>query len=118
MKKSDLAGSLSGHRQIHLTVTGRKSGKEITMPVWFVAEGEELFLLPVHGSDTQWFKNVRENPQIHVQTRGTEALLEVKPITQSETVKSVIQKFREKYGTADVRRYYSKFDVAIIARLT
>jgi hypothetical protein len=24
-------------------------------PVWFVFEGEKLYLLPVQGSDTQWY---------------------------------------------------------------
>jgi len=33
-------------------------------------------------------------------------------------VKSVIEKFREKYGTGDVKKYYSKFDVAVVAQLT
>jgi len=29
----------------------------------------------------------------------------------------VIEKFREKYGTADVKKYYSKFDVAVVGEL-
>jgi hypothetical protein len=49
---------LSRSRQINLSVTGRKSGKAITKPVWFVADNDKLYLLPVHGSDTQWYKNV------------------------------------------------------------
>jgi hypothetical protein len=28
-------------------------------------------------------------------------------------VKSVIEKFREKYGAGDVKKHYSKFDVAV-----
>ena len=43
---------------------GRKSGRTISIPVWFVLEGEKLYLLPVHGSDTQWYKNVLQNPLI------------------------------------------------------
>jgi hypothetical protein len=39
------------------------------------------------------------------------------PITQSKAVKSVIEKFREKYGAKDVKKYYSKFDVVILAKL-
>jgi len=27
----------------------------------------------------------------------------------------VVEKFRDKYGTKDVKKYYSKFDVAILA---
>jgi hypothetical protein len=29
----------------------------------------------------------------------------------------VVEKFRAKYGTANIQRYYSKFDVAVEARL-
>ena len=33
------------------------------------------------------------------------------------TVKSVVEKFREKYGAGDVKKYYSKFDVAVRVEL-
>jgi hypothetical protein len=46
-----------------------------------------------------------------------EAALAAKPITESSAVKSVIEKFREKYGAGDVKKYYSKFDVAVAAKL-
>jgi len=32
-------------------------------------------------------------------------------------VKSVIERFREKYGTGDMKKYYSKLDVAVAAEL-
>jgi hypothetical protein len=32
-------------------------------------------------------------------------------------VKSVVEKFREKYGAKDVKKYYSKFDVAVLVEL-
>ena len=36
-------------------------------------------------------------------------------MTDTKTVKSVVEKFREKYGAKDVKKYYSKFDVAVRA---
>lgn len=116
-QKQDLKDRLSRYQQINLSVTGRKSGNSITKPVWFVAEGDRLYLLPVYGSDTQWYKNVLKNPQIRIDARGAEAELKAKPITKSEAVKSVIEKFRDKYGAGDVKKYYSKFDVAVEAAL-
>jgi deazaflavin-dependent oxidoreductase (nitroreductase family) len=104
---------LSRNREIKLSVTGRKSGKTISIPVWFVSEGDKLWLLPVQGSDTQWYKNVIKNPKIHVDMRGDGAEVQVQPITDAKTVKSVTEKFREKYGAGDVKKYYSKFDVAV-----
>jgi len=32
-------------------------------------------------------------------------------------VSPVVEKFREKYGAGDVKKYYSKFDVAVLAPL-
>jgi hypothetical protein len=35
-----------------------------TSLVWFVWDDGKLYLLPVKGSDTQWYKNVLKNPSI------------------------------------------------------
>ena len=112
-KHDALVDRLSRYREIKLTVTGRKSGKPISRPVWFVFEDGTLYLLPVQGSDTQWYKNVLHSPAIGIEARGAEAELKAVPITDPEQVASVAEKFREKYGAADVKKYYSKFDVAV-----
>ena len=112
-----LKDRLSRYRQIKLSVIGRKSGKTISIPVWFVLEGEKLYLLPVQGSDTQWYRNVLKNPSIRVEARGDEAESRAVPVTGAEAVSSVVEKFREKYGATDVKKYYSKFDVAVVVEL-
>ncbi|MFY9740481.1 MAG: nitroreductase/quinone reductase family protein [Candidatus Sulfotelmatobacter sp.] len=117
LKDSDFKDRLTRYREIKISVIGRKSGKTISVPVWFVLEGEKLYLLPVKGSDTQWYQNVLKNPSIRIDARGAEAVLAAKPITDSGTVKLVVEKFREKYGSGDVKQYYSKFDVAVLAEL-
>lgn len=115
--KSGLKERLARYRQITLTVIGRKSGKEISRPVWFVVEGDKLYLLPVSGSETQWFQNVRKNPQIRIAARDEEGEFEAKPITGAKAVASVVEKFREKYGAGDVKKYYSNFDAAVVVEL-
>ena len=111
-----LKDRLSRYREIKISVTGRNSGRTISIPVWFVLEDEKLYLLPVQGSDTQWYKNVLKNPSIRIDVRGAEAKLQVVPITDATEVSSVAEKFRDKYGANDVRKYYSKFDVAVLAQ--
>ncbi|MGA6984263.1 MAG: nitroreductase family deazaflavin-dependent oxidoreductase [Candidatus Sulfotelmatobacter sp.] len=119
MEKSTdtLKGRLARYRQITITVIGRKSGKKRSRPVWFVLEGETLYLLPVEGAKTQWFLNLKKDPTIAVDARGTRAELRAKIITNTESVKSVVEKFREKYGADDVKKYYSGFDVAATVKL-
>lgn len=113
-RKDSLKDRLSRYRQIKITVIGRKSGKPISNPVWFVFEDDNLYLLPVHGSDTQWYKNVLKNPKIRIDARGAEAELRAIPLTDARQVSPVVEKFRAKYGTGDVKKYYSKFNVAVV----
>ena len=114
-KKSNLQERLERYREIKLTVVGRKTGDIISRPVWFVFEDEKLYLLPVHGSGTQWYRNILKNPSIRIDARGMEGEFRAVPIEPAQSVKSVINKFREKYGASDVKKYYSKFDVAVLA---
>lgn len=115
-RKHDLKERLSRHREINITVTGRKSGRAITNPVWFVLEDERLYLLPVSGADTQWYKNALKDPSIRVAADG-EGKFKAVPLTDAKQVSSVVEKFRKKYGAGDVKKYYSKLDVAVLAEM-
>ena len=115
--KNGLKDRLARYRQIKISMIGRKSGKTISIPVWFVLEGKKVYLLPVQGSETQWYKNVLKNPSIRIDARDAEAEFRAKPVTDAKAVNSVIEKFREKYGAADVKKYYSKFDVAVVVEV-
>ncbi len=113
-----LKDRLSRSREINITVTGRKSERTISIPIWFVFEDDKLYLLPVKGSDTQWYKNVLKNPSIRIEAAGSaEAEFKAVPVTDAEQVASVVEKFRDKYGASDVKKYYSKFDVAVVAQI-
>lgn len=52
MVKVDLEQRLKRANEITLSVKGRKSGRDISRPVWFVHAGSTMYLLPVQGSDT------------------------------------------------------------------
>jgi len=116
--KKSLRDRLTRYRQIKLSVVGRKTGRMISRPVWFVLEGDKLYLLPVSGSDTQWYQNVLNDPSIRVDARGVRAAFRAMPIRQRKSVNAVVKKFRGKYGAKDVKKYYSKFNVAVLAKIT
>src|ERR1700739_2970578 len=104
-----LKDRLSRYREINITVTGRKSGRTISIPVWFVLEEDKVYLLPVQGSDTQGYKNVLNKPMIRINGRSEEGEVRAVPITDATRVSSVVEKFRAKYGAKDVKKYYAKF---------
>ena len=117
MRNEALKARLARASEINITVTGRKSGRAISIPIWFVLEDERLYLLPVKGSDTQWYQNVVKNPTMRIGVGGAESEVEAVPVTDAAQVSSVVEKFRGKYGAGDVKKYYSKFDVAVVVQV-
>ena len=105
--------ALEGTDEIEVTVTGRSSGRKITNPVWFVQEGDDLYLVPVRGSDTDWYRNVLKTTTIWLSADGSEFSATAKPITDPASLRDVVDKFRAKYGGGEIARYYTKLDVAL-----
>jgi len=114
MVKSDLYKRLDRASEITLSFKGRKSGKDIPRPVWFVQEGNTRYLLPVQGSDTSWYKNLLANPALKISVNGdVQVPARGKPVTEESMVDDIVGKFRSKYGEGDVKKYYPKTDVAV-----
>jgi deazaflavin-dependent oxidoreductase (nitroreductase family) len=118
MTSSAFQKALDATREVDITVTGRTSGRKISTPVWFVREGDVLYLLPVKGSESQWYRNVVRTPTMDLAAGGHTATVEPKRITDPNKVKEVVEKFRARYGAADVKKYYSKFDVCLAIGLS
>lgn len=113
MSKDDLHQRLKRAYEITLGVKGRKSGRDIRRPVWFVHEGNTMYLLPVQGSDTNWYKNLLVDPTLKVSVNGVEISERGKLITDSIRVDDIVRKFKSKYGEGDVKKNYPKTDVAV-----
>jgi hypothetical protein len=90
MSKTDLHQRLSTASEITLGVKGRKSGRDVRRPVWFVHEGNILYLLPVQGSDTNWYKNLLADPTLKITVNGVEISERGKPITNSSSVDDIV----------------------------
>jgi deazaflavin-dependent oxidoreductase (nitroreductase family) len=113
MAADDFAKALKRRRQISITVTGRRTGRAITMPVWFVSDDRALWLLPVYGSKTQWYRNLKKDRAIAVQAGSERQDFRAKLVKSAGVVSSVVRQFREKYTSEEVKRWYSGLDVAV-----
>jgi deazaflavin-dependent oxidoreductase (nitroreductase family) len=113
MAADDFAKALKRRRQISITVTGRRSGRGITIPVWFVADDHALWLLPVNGSKTQWFRNLKRNRALTVQAGAHRQDLRGRLIQSPGAMSLVLRQFREKYTPEQITRWYSGLDVAV-----
>ena len=113
MESGNFEKTLDSVKQIEITTTSRRSGHEISNPVWFVRRGGKLYLLPVGGSGSQWYKNLLKTPTIHLTASRTEYSGSAKPITDATQVNGVVEDFRGKYGPGNVTKFYPDPDVAI-----
>ena len=112
MARTDFRTDLQNTNEIEITVTGRTSGRSLSYPVWFALDGDKLSLIPVKGSDTDWYKNLRKTPTIRLEARGKKLIASARFLTDEAQLGKVLEKFRDKYGR-NVKSYYPKLDVAV-----
>jgi hypothetical protein len=60
---------------------------------------------------------VLNKPSIRIEADGAGAEVQAVPVDDATQVKAVVEKFCAKYGSGDVKKYYSKFDVAVIVQM-
>jgi deazaflavin-dependent oxidoreductase (nitroreductase family) len=99
--------------EIDLMTTGRVSGQPTSRPVWYVRQDQRLFLLPVTGSRSQWYKNLLKTPTIRLTAGESELAANAVPLTEPDVVRQVVELFRAKYGAGDVAQYYPNPNVAV-----
>jgi deazaflavin-dependent oxidoreductase (nitroreductase family) len=112
MAQKDFRTGLQNDNIIEITVTGRASGRSHSFPIWFALDGNTLYLIPVKGSDTEWYKNLRKTPTIQLSVRGKTFTTNARLITDQPQLDKILEKFRDKYGR-NVKSYYPKYDVAV-----
>ena len=80
-----------------LTTIGRKSGKPHTTPIWFVYDQGRLYLQAGRGGKTDWYLNLKKNPQMTLKV-GTLALSgKAKFITDPKEIERIHGLFASKY---------------------
>ncbi len=113
MAPTEFEAALRRTSEVEITTIGRVSGRKITCPVWFVRDGDSLYLLPVAGSESQWYRNLEHSPQVGLAADGSGYRTTAHLITEAGRVGQVLDGFRGRYGTTDVANYYPHQDVAV-----
>src|SRR5262245_29922705 len=114
MPENEFSRALKKANEIEITVIGRNTGKQITLPVWFVHEEDTLWLLPVTGSTTQWYQNLLKNPAITIKVGKEKRTLNAQALKTATSVGKVIQSFQQKYKPEMIAKYYpGPLDVAV-----
>ena len=113
MAGNGFTSALDGVSEISLTTTGRRSGRESSRPVWFVRQGTTLYLVPVTGTDSQWYRNVLATPAVRLAAAGTQYAADAVPVSDAGSVAQILDAFRAKYGAQDIASYYPNPNAAV-----
>jgi len=61
--------NVASQRLIHVTTTGRKTGKPHTVELWFAVKDGKVYLSH-EGSETDWMKNIRHSDRVSFEMAG------------------------------------------------
>ena len=79
--------TLQGDEVCFVTMTGAKSGREITMPLMWVPYNDGALLVASRGGSPKnpvWYYNIAKNPDIKVRHRGVEMALRARLASAEE----------------------------------
>ncbi len=74
-----------------LTTIGRKSGLPRVTPLQFEEIDGSIYIGSARGKDSDWFKNILANPQVHVQIRKREFDAVAEPVFDVKRVADFIE---------------------------
>ena len=117
MSIEDFARALSKGRELNITVRGRKSGREYSMPVSFVLKGNTIHLLPVKGSSSSWYRNILKNRVMKIAIEDRSLEVKAIPTDEPDKVKETVRLFEENFGADHLDKWYSGRDVCVRIRL-
>ena len=105
-----LLEKLQHSSEVEITVTGRKTNRKLSTPVWFTIEGRKVLIVPTKGSENQWFKNLLKNPLMELRAGGISVSARASISRDSKKAERVVGELRKKYRSMWSDSYYTKRD--------
>jgi deazaflavin-dependent oxidoreductase (nitroreductase family) len=88
---------------VELTTTGRKSGQQRPVTIWFVVDDQgRLFVQSGGGGTTDWYRNLLETPAVTLRIGDLRASAISTPIGDAAETARVHELFRQKYLRARI----------------
>jgi deazaflavin-dependent oxidoreductase (nitroreductase family) len=94
--KADLE-KVASESNVEITTTGRKSGKAHTKPIWFVYDQGHLYLQSGKGGKSDWYQNLKKNPQMTLKIGSVTFNGKAKFIDDEKETERIHGLFRTKY---------------------
>ena len=120
---ADRLATISSRSTCRLTHRGRKSGKPYQVTVWFMVDGDTVYLATANAS-RQWVRNVKANPDVSFDVGGQTFSGTAEPVHDAAEERHVMELVAAKYwylapivGLAHLFGYDPKPDASFRVRL-
>jgi deazaflavin-dependent oxidoreductase (nitroreductase family) len=87
---------VAGRQTLRLTHYGRRSGKPYEVTIWFVADGDKIYLA-TGNVNRQWVRNVKKTPRVRLSIGGELFDGEARFLTDPGQLAHVMALVRRKY---------------------
>jgi deazaflavin-dependent oxidoreductase (nitroreductase family) len=109
--RSPLHGVLS-RQMFLLTVTGRRSGRQFTLPLGYVRDGDALLVVSQHSEQKRWWRNLRGGAPVALHLRGHRMTGCAEVIERPVAVAAEIERLIARLGPREASaRLYMDLDV-------
>ena len=99
-----------------LTTTGRKSGREHTVPLFYLNDGEDMAVVASNGgtaSHPAWWLNLKANPEATVEVGNREVRVRAEEAGPEEKER-LWPKFVEMYGSYEDYRRRTDREIPVV----
>lgn len=94
--RSPAHGVVSGSLML-LTFPGRRSGHPYTIPVQYVADGDELLVYAGRAQEKTWWRNLIGGVEVTVRLRGHERAGTAEAITDPDAMLAGMRRYLERF---------------------
>jgi len=112
---------LLGRALALVTVTGRRTGKPITVPVMYARRGEDLVVLVAHAARKRWWRNLEGSADVGVTLHGRRLGMRATVLTQdperAEALRVYLERFPKAHGQVAATDVVVRFSPTTVHRL-
>jgi len=87
---------------LQLTTSGRRTGQSRAVTIWFVRDRDRIYVQSGKEGQTDWYRNLVQNPSVVVQLGGLKLRGHARPIDDAAETARVHELFSQKYLSARV----------------
>ena len=91
---------------VQLTTIGRTSGELRPVTIWFVGEGDRVFVQSGKEGQTDWYRNALVNPAVTLRIGVLTLRGQARPVDDSQETARVHRLFEQKYLGARVLGWF------------